>query len=152
MRGTYVASTTFSSLTTGPQTLIQLTAPSTAVVELIRATVTVNNNATNEQLEIQIQRASVAGGSPTGLTPAKTEDGDQAAGSTVGASPTSEPTYTANKIIDRAGIPSVGGYVYNPVPEERPIIAPSAIVGLKINTPSFTSSSGDATLTFREIG
>jgi len=152
VRGVYTANFQTVSLSAGPQTLLQLTAPPGACIEILEAFVTDLNNANNQQLEIFLQRASAAGGSPTVLTPSKHEPGDQASASTVGAVPTSEPTYTANTKLGMQGVPSVGGYQFAPIPEKRPIVPPSGIIGLKINTPSFAATIFDVELTYREIG
>jgi len=102
-------------------------------------------------MESYFQRASAAGSTPTAITPAKMEVGDQAAASTVGGQPSmGEPTYTANTKIGFMGWASLAGYQFAPVPEERPIIPPSGIVGLRLNTAG-TSTNYDVEATFREI-
>lgn len=152
MRGVYTASYRISGLAAA-KTLMYLTAPASAVVEILSASVTNEANETNEQILCTFQKIGTLG-TPTAttVTPAKHEDGDQAAGSTVKANVTaSEPTYTADTEIAREGTSSLGGWFYTPVPEERKYVPPSGSIGLRvINAP--TSFDAVVRLTFREIG
>lgn len=153
MRGVYTAQVQALTQTAG-KTLIYVTAPATAVVEILSASITDVDNETNEQLEACLQRVSSLG-TPTGtaLTPSETENGDQAAASTVVGNVTaSEPTYGANTQHGKEGFPSLGGYRYQPVPEERILIPPSGTVGLRLLTSTFTSRGLNAQVVFREIG
>lgn len=151
MRGVY-RSVFQTSAMTAAGILIQITAPSTAALEILEASVGVTDNATNQQLDCYFQRASVAGSSPTVITPAKTENGDQAAGATVGGQPSGSGTLTANTIMARQGISSLGGYMHTPIPEDRIYVPPSGILVLRIGTTSFASSIFDIELVHREIG
>lgn len=153
MRGVYTAVVGVSSLS-ATKTLIYITAGSAIVVEIISAWITNKTNETNEQLEACLRRVSSLG-TPTAttLTPSKQEAGDQSAASTVKGNVTaSEPTYSSNTDMGYEGFSSLGGYRYDPMPEERPIIAPSATVGLVMVTSSFTAFDCEAGIVFREIG
>lgn len=152
MRGVYTASHKITGLNAA-KTLLYLTAPSGKVVEILAASVTNLSNETNEQLEVLIQRISNLGTpTATAVTPAKHEDGDQAAGSTVAANVTAgEPTYAANTELGREGFASLGGWYFKPMPEERPTVSAGASVGIRmINAP--TAFDCIVSLTFREIG
>lgn len=152
MRGVYTASYRISALA-GAKTLMYITAPATAVVEIISASVTNESNETNEQLLCTFQTVNSLG-TPTAttVTPAKTEAGSSAAASTVKANVTaSEPTYVSDTEIGREGWSSLAGWFFDPSDAEKPIIAPSATLGLRcINAP--TSFDGVVKITFREIG
>lgn len=153
MRGVYTAQIQATGQTAA-KTAIYITAPATAAVEILSASLTNIDNETNEQLECCLQRVSSLG-TPTGtsLTPSKSENGDQAAGSTaVGNVTASEPTYSNNTQVGREGFPSLGGWRYQPTPEERIVIPPGGTVGLRILTSTFTSLGWDAMIVFREIG
>lgn len=130
-----------------------ITAPATGVIEILSASVTDENNTTNQQLECTLQRVTTLG-TPTGtaVTAAKHETLDGASAATVVGNVTaSEPTYTANTDIGHEGFPSLSGWFFQPVPEERPIIPPSATMGLRcISTP--TSQDSQVRITYREIG
>jgi hypothetical protein len=152
MRGVYSASIKISSVTAA-KTLLYVTAPADKVVEILSASVTNASNETNEQVECTLQRVTTLG-TPTGtaVTPAKHEAGDQAAGSTVVGNVTaSEPSYTANTQIGYEGAGTLGGWYFDPTPEERPIVGGQATVGLRLLT---SPSSVDliATVRFREVG
>lgn len=152
MRGVYTASIKISALTAA-KTLAYITAPAGAAIEIISAYVTNESNETNEQCACTLQRITTLG-TPTGtsLTPAKTEAGDQASGATVvGNITANEPTYTSNTDHGHDGFPSIGGWAYTPVWEERMYIAPGASVGLR-NLNSLTSTDVDVRITWREIG
>lgn len=153
MRGVYNAQVQVTGVTTG-KTLIYVTAPATAAVEILSANVTaIGSNVTNQNMECTLQRVGTLG-TPTGtsLTASKSENGDQAAGSTVVGNVTaSEPTYTNNTQVGKEGAASLGGWRYQPVPEERMVIPPSGTVGLRLLT-TLTSTDLNAQLQFREIG
>lgn len=152
MRGMYTASVKISGLAAA-KTLLYITVPANKVVELHNAFVTNCNNETSEQIEVKWSLVNALG-TPTGttLTPAKHEQGDQAAGSTVVGNVTaSEPTYVSNTDHGYQGVPSLSGYVYTPTPEERIVLAGGATWGLRlISTP--TSFDAIVSVTFREMG
>lgn len=152
MRGVYTASYRITGLSSA-KTLMYITAPASKVVEILSASVTNESNETNEQLICTLQTVSGLGTpSGTAVVPAKHETGDQAAGSTVKANVTaSEPTYLTDTEIGREGFSSLGGYYFDPLPEERPTIAPSGTVGVRCITAP-TSFDAVVKVTFREIG
>lgn len=159
MRGVYTAAYRISGVTTG-KTLMYITAPSNKVIEILSASVTNESNETNEQFLCGLQRVTALG-TPTATTVTSKphETGDQAASSTVKANVTgSEPTYPA--ISGGADIPgafglegasSLGGWYFDPTPEERLIVPGGETLGLRsVNT--ITSTDLVVRLTFREIG
>ena len=151
MKGVYVAQCKISSLSAA-KTLMYITAPAALCVEILGASVTNASNETNEQIEVTLQRIGTLG-TPTAttLTPSKTEFGDQAAQSTVKGNVTaSEPTYSANTLQGYEGVASLGGYRYDPIPEERMYLKPGESVGLQIlNSP--TAFDAIVQMKFREI-
>jgi hypothetical protein len=152
MRGTYTATYKISGLTTA-RTLMYLTAAATHVVEIIEASVWNASNETNEQIECALQRVSALG-TPTAtvVTPAKDENGDQAAAATVKANVTaSEPSYSANTEMGYAGASSLAGYLYEPPAAGRPLIPPSGTVGLRL-LQAVTAFDAIVRIRFREIG
>jgi hypothetical protein len=160
MRGVYDAPYRIAGLNSA-RTLLLVTAPATAIVEILSTELTDENNATNQQLTMCWQRVTSLG-TPTAttITPSKTETGDQAAASTVKANVTaSEPTYGAaaqgGAIVNMHGLtsgPSVGGLFYDPIPEKKFTIAPGETWGLRLlNAPS-ASFDASVNASFREIG
>lgn len=153
MRGVYEAGIRISALA-ATRTLMYITAPSNRVVEILSIAVTNESNTTNQQLECTLQRISTLG-SPTGtgVTPTPTEQNDQAAASTVvGNITASEPTYASGTEIGREGWPSLGGYRFQPVPEERPVIAGGVSWGLRLINQTPTAFDCVVRIVFREIG
>lgn len=154
MRGVYEAQIQVTGVTAG-KTLIYVTAPSTAAIEILEASITpIGSNVTNQNLEACLQRVGTLG-TPTGtsLTPSKSENGDQASGATVVGNVTaSEPTYSSNTQKFKEGFPSVGGYRAAPIPEDRMTIPPGGTVGLRLLTGSIASCDVNALIKYREIG
>jgi hypothetical protein len=152
MRGVYTAKVKVVGLNAA-KTLIYLTAPADKVLEIISAAVTNASNETNEQLECCLQRIGTLG-TPTAttLTPSKAEPGDQASGSTAKGNVTAgEPTYTADTEWGYEGAPSLGGWRYDPVPEEREVINGGGSVGLRVLAAPLAFDAV-ASITYREIG
>lgn len=152
MRGVYTATIRITGLNSA-RTLMYITVQSTKVVEILSASLTNESNETNEQLLCTFQRITTLGTpTKTDIIPAKHENGDAAAGSTVAGNVTAaEPTYTADTEIGREGFSSLGGWYFDPTPEERPNIPPSGNLGLRmISTP--TSFDAVVRVTFREVG
>lgn len=152
MRGVYEATIKISSLAAA-KTLMHLTAPATAAVEILSASITNCSSETNEQLEATFQRISALGTpTDTDITPVPKEVGDAAADTTVAGNVTgSEPTYASGTEMGREGFSSLGGYRFQPVPEERIVIPPSGSIGLRmLSTP--TAFDALVAVTMREIG
>ncbi len=159
MRGVYTAAYRISGVAAA-KTLMYITAPADKVVEILSASVSNESAETNEQLICGFQRVTTLG-TPTAttITPKPHEAGDQAAASTVKANVTaSEPTYPA--ISAGADIPgafglegfaSVGGWFYDPTPEERLTVPGQGTLGLRLVVAP-TSLDIVIRLTFREIG
>lgn len=149
MRGVYEASGKISGLAAA-ETLLYITAPSTAIVEVLETKITNATNETNEQLEACWQKVNALG-TPTAttLTPSEYEQGDQAAGSVVKLHVTaSEPSYVANTELHREGFASLAGYRN----AGEVIIAPSASWGLRLLTTTNTAFDAIVSVKFREKG
>lgn len=151
MRGVYTASIEITGISAN-KTLLYITSHSTAVIEILSCQVSNLSNETNEQLSIGLFHVTTAG-SPAGtsVTPEKHEKLDANAVATVLGNLTDEPTTYATNPIDKQGISSLGGYRYDPIPEERPIVPPSGAIGLRMLV-SPTSFNLVASIVFREIG
>ena len=153
IRGVYEASLLCSAVTTD-RTLLYLTAPSGKTVEVLSAAITDASNTTNAQIEGVIQKITTLG-SPTGtsITPTKTEQGDQASGSTVVGNITgSEPSYTAGVLQGHEGFSNLGGWYYSPIPEERMYIAGGDSWGIRILDTVPSSTDFVVRIRYREIG
>jgi hypothetical protein len=159
MRGVYTIAYRIASVTTA-KTLAYITAASGKPVEILSASVTNENNESNEQLLCAIQRVTTPG-TPTAttVTPRKHEQGDQAAAMTVKANVTAnEPTYGsiaqgADPVdaFGMEGAPSLNGWVFSPIPEERVLIASGDTYGLRLVN-NIASADLVVRITVRELG
>lgn len=151
MRGVYTAYIDITGISTN-KTLMLIQSPSTAVVEIIGIHVTNLDVETSEQLSIGLFKVSTLGSpSGTSVTPEKHETGDAAAAATLTGNLSVEPTAYATNPIDKQGVNNLAGYHYDPIPEERPIVAPSGAMGVRLLV-SPTSFNCSVMVVFREIG
>lgn len=151
MRGVYTIESEFALSTA--KTLILLENPATCVMEILECKVTNSDIETNEQMNIKLTNVTTKG-SPTGtaLTAQPTEVGDQASGTvTPLGNLTGEPTTYDTQSQDIEGSPSLGGYVFTPIPELRPIVQPSGLIGLR-SIASVTAINVLCMIKWREIG
>ena len=151
MKGVYTVEAKITGWTSIKAALL-IDAPAGKVVELLSADMTqVGANVVNQQLEMVLARVATRG-SPVGTsaTPNPEEPGDAAAGSVVTVALGTDVTaYGVN--LDRKGFSSLAGYHYDPLPEERGYIAPSASAALHLVVAP-TSADFTIQLKFREIG
>lgn len=151
MRGVYTVNTDITGLSTN-KTVLLLTSHSTAVLEILSVQMSNLDNETNEQLSVGLFHVSTIGSpSGTSLTPEKHEKLDASAVATALGNLTVEPSAYATNPIDKQGVSSLGGYRYDPTPEERPIVPPSGSIGLRILVAP-ASLNINASIVFREIG
>lgn len=154
MRGVYRAVGTIAGVTTA-KTLLYITGPADAVVEILSARITCQDEDTSEQIFGELNRI-VTLGTPTAttITPKPTEEGSAAFGGVVKLNVTaSEPAYDgAADAIASGGANKLAGWEYVPLPEERPIISPSDNVGLRLIDAIANSCDLTAEIVFREIG
>ena len=153
MRGVYKATGTIATVTTA-KTLVYVTAPADAVLEILSARITFEDEDTAEQIYAELNRIATLG-TPTAttLTPKPTEEGSAAFGGTSKYNVTaSEPTYDAiTDAIAAGGANKLAGWEYVPLPEERSYLSPSDSLGLRL-VDAITSSDVSFEITFREIG
>lgn len=154
MRGVFRLCDTISAVTTA-KTLLYIEVPADAVVEILSARITCQDEDTSEQIMAELNRIATLG-TPTAttITAKPTEEGSAAFGGTCKSNVTaSEPTYDGESdAIASGGANKLGGWEYVPLPEERPIIAPSDDVGLRLIDAVANSSDLTAEIVFREIG
>lgn len=153
MRGVYTAKVDISSVSAA-KTLLLGTNASTTVIEILRASVTNADQETLEQMRISLTRVNVLG-SPVGATTPvinKTEAGSAATGLTWYGNLSTEPTSYVTDDLDSEGVANLGGYYFDPTPEERPYIAPSGSFGLRLLDAPTNATRLIAKITYREIG
>lgn len=153
MRGVYEAQISIPSLSAA-KTLILIQVPSTIIVEILAARITNASVDTNEQLEAALYHVDSLG-SPAGttITPAKKEPGDQASACTLLGDLSAEPTtYSSTAFHGLEGFSNLAGYRFDPLPEDRPVVAPTKALGLKLITNPATAFKALLSLEWIERG
>lgn len=152
MRGVYTANIVISSLSTA-KTLMLIQAPSTAVLEILSVNVSNATADSADQLQVGLFRVTTYGSpSGTSVTPEKHENLDSSSAATVNGNLTVEPSAYSTNPYDRQGVSNIGGYFYTPTPEERPVVAPSGAIGLRLLTSPSSAFDAVAQIVYREIG
>lgn len=150
----YVSSFSISGLTTA-RTLMWQTAPADATTDIMSAHVTNATNETNEQFEVTFQRITTLGTpTSTAVVPAPTQVGYAVSGVTMEANVTaSEPTYPAVNVSEtgKQGAASLGGWHYEPPPDERFTTSSADNTGLRLLA-AVTAFDAKVTWTFDENG
>lgn len=152
MRGVYTARIDIASLSAA-KTVLLLESPVGACFEILSANITNRSKDSNEMLEGGLFFVTTEGTpSGTAVTPEKHELGDQASGISVLGNLSAEPTSYNTEPIDKQGFSNLAGYRYDPIPEERPLIGPSKLVGLRLLAAPDTAFAATCQVVFREIG
>ena len=133
---------------TGAITLIQVTAPSTSGIHLLRAWCSQSSSASAAQLPIELIRktATVTG---TSFTPLAMDENDPAAASTVLVNATAEGT--DGNILIRECWDYLNGWLWVPTPDERIAVKAGGLVALKLPTAPSASVTLQAGIVFGEI-
>lgn len=131
-------------------TIIEVTAPSTAILEIIRAWVTVGTSAVASamnRVELLRKTATITGtATPPSIIPLAA---DGASGSTQKWKASAEGT--DGNIVYPDNFNTLNGWLYFPVPEERVIVPPSGIIAIKFSGAP-TSANYSAGIIWRELG
>lgn len=130
-------------------TVLQLTAPSTMNLEILRVWIEQSSSTTSAMADAALVRktATVTGG--TSITPSKLVPGDPAATTTAVRTATGEGTETDTLAAESFNI--LNGWLWIPTPDERPWVAPSGMVALRF-TAAPTSATYRYGITFLEHG
>jgi hypothetical protein len=139
---------------TGAITLVQIKAGTVGAVELLRAWCSQSNSTTSTMQRITILRKSTAATVTSG-TPLLI-NGSQAAKAVGGTSATGTNASNENSGDGDVLYPDVfnilNGWLWVPTPEERIIVPPSGMIGLKFMTAPASSLTINAGFVFGEIG
>ena len=152
MRGVYTAEIEIASLAAA-KTVLLLEVPADQVVEILSASIANMDRDTAEQLEAGVFTVATKG-TPAGtsVTPEKHETGDAASSVTALGDLTTEPSACNAKAVDRQVFNNLAGYRYDPIPEEKPIVSPSGLVGLRLLAAPAVAFKAACQVVFREIG
>jgi hypothetical protein len=152
MRGVYTVEAHVTGVN-AIQTLMMLEVPSDMVVEIISVSATVTNSPSASEIQLEFGRITAKGSAAgTSETPEKMEQGDVASTVTCTSDLTTEPTTYYETNYDHQGVPNNVGYFFTPMPEERPVISPSGIVGLLVAAAPSPSVDFAVAIRYREIG
>jgi hypothetical protein len=148
-------SASFSSVAvTAVQDLLEVAAPSDAVVVVHSVSIGQSSDAgdsASELLPIQISKSTGSSGSGgSSLTAVAHHTGDAAFGGTCEANNTTQATTTTTLHSDTFNVQA--GWLYQPTPEERIVLSPSARLVVELPTAPADSLTMSGTVTFEEIG
>ena len=158
MRGVYTYSIVIPSASlTGPlKTLLYFRPKLHTVCEILGIDVTNNNQSVNEQLKIEVLRqtapSSPTTGSPVSVQKKEKGDGAYAPVYVLGDITTSITPAYETAPIDTHGFPSLAGYHYSPLPEERDIISDDEAIGVRLLVQPAASMDMTVEMRIRVIG
>ena len=152
MRGVYTAEIEIAALSAA-KTVVLLEVPADMVIEILSASIANMDRDTAEQLEAGLFYVATKG-TPAGtsITPEKHETGDAASTVTALGDLSAEPTTYNTKAADRQGFNNLAGYRYDPIPEEKPVVSPSGLIGLRLLAAPSTGFKAACQIVYREIG
>jgi hypothetical protein len=129
-------------------TQIEITAPSDSILIILRAWLTQDLSETSTMEVAEVIRKTAAG-TGTSVTPEPLDEGGQAFGGTARRTMTAEGT--VGDVLYRESFNILNGWLWVPTPEERIVVAPSGIIGIRFPTAptSITVTSG---FIFQELG
>lgn len=131
-------------------TILEVAAPATAVLEILRVWVGQSSVTASTAARIQILRKTgTITGSATPPSPVRLRPGNAAAGATVKWIATGEGT--DGDVLVEEGFNYVNGFLWIPTPDDRIIVAPSGMIALKFPAAP-TSAVWTFGMNFREIG
>jgi hypothetical protein len=157
MRGVYTLSIVIpaDSLNIPMKTLMYVRPKLNTVFEILGIDVTNNNQSVNEQLKIEVLKHSSVS-TPTGpsLSIQKKEKGDAAYAPAISIgniTSSISPAYESQP-LDAQGFPSLAGYHYSPLPEERDVFNDTEAVAVRLLTVPSASMDVTAEMRIRVLG
>ena len=139
---------------TGAITLVQLKAASTVVCQVVRAWCSQTNLTSSAMQQIEIVRKTAAA-TVTSFTPLLMQPGDAAAASVGGTAATginATVEGTDGDILYPDAFNVLTGWLWVPTIEERIVVPPGGIIGVKLPVAPGSSMTTICGITFREIG
>ncbi len=138
---------------TAAQDLFQILAPADSVVILHAVYVSQSSDAgdsESEQLNVLIHRGSTNGSGGSTPTPTPLHLGDAAAGTVVEVNNTTPGT--EGTFIHAESFNVMAGMQYIPTPEMRPVISPSDLFHIELQSTPADSLTMSGTIYFEELG
>lgn len=141
---------TLSASISGAGDLIEVASPSDAITILHGFEFTQSTDVDSEQLRGTLSRASTSGSGGSTATPRPLEVGDAAYGGVV-ETQNGTPAGTLTT-IHTFGFNVLNGYQWLPTPELRPMLSPSGIAVLRLETVPADALTVEITLWLEEVG
>lgn len=138
---------------TAVQDFFRVSAPSDAIVVIHSVSISQGSDAgdaESEMLRMIMHRGSTDGGGGSTPTPSPLNSGDAAFGGTVGANNTTQSTDGA--VLRAESFNVLAGYLWQPTPEERPVVSPSGRFVVALETAPTDSLTMSGTIIFEEVG
>lgn len=140
-----------SQAQTAARTLVEIAAPSDAVVFVERESITQTSFDTSENLGTKTQDIATTG-TGTATTPRPLQGGYAAFGGTVETNSTIEPTYGTPVWIE-SGFNVLSGFLWTPANDDEVIvISPSQLLGMNLDVAPSGSMDFSYMVTIREVG
>jgi hypothetical protein len=135
---------------TAASDLIEIAAPSDAVVVLHEVTISQDEKDASEQLMFSLSHATGSGSGGSTVTPTKHSIGDSAFGGTVERNNSSAATGLTE--IKAESVNALNGLHWLWTPETRPEISPSGMMVFRIEAAPAASMDFSVSVTLEEIG
>lgn len=140
----------FSVSVSAQKTLVEITAASDAIVTIHEAWISQDASETSTQEVASLIRKTAAGTGTSYTVKLLAPNTDAAFGGTCRTDCTAEGTL-GDEIV-REGFNILNGWYYKPVPDARPIVPPSGIIGIRFAVAPAAAITVSAGLIFEEIG
>ncbi len=135
------------------QDLFEVVAPADGAVKIHSVTITQSTDAGDaeaEMLPILIHRGTATGSGGSTVTPSPLALGDAAFGGVVEANNTTQSV--EGTFLHAEAFNVQIGFYYLPPPEDRPVVSPSALFIVELQTAPNDSININGTIIFEEIG
>lgn len=144
----YIRETAQALVAATVETLVQVTAPSTRRLQVVRWGISFNGiTATDVPVQVDLLRLTTAG-TASAFTPLKIDEADPAALASSQRAFTAEPT--AGDVLESHFVTPVGGLIVIEYAfENRPVVAASGRIGIRANAPT-SGVSADCWLVWQE--
>jgi len=135
---------------TAVQDLFEIVAAADSIVIIHGFEISQSSDTDSEQLSLLLHRGTATGTGGSSVTPSPMNVGDAAFGGTVEANNTTQSVEST--FIHAAAFNVLSGYVYVWTPETRPVISPSGLFIIELQTAPADSLTMSGVVYFEEIG
>ena len=132
------------------QDLFEVVAPSDAAVVIHGFEISQSSDTDSEMLNLLVHRGTASGSGGASVTASPLAVGDAAFGGTVERNNTTQSV--EGTILHSAAFNVLNGYVWIPTPECRPVISPSGLFIVELQTAPADALTMSGVVYFEEIG